>query len=124
MLKINPLQAKPAAGASHLYAALLGFVLLLPASVALADVLAVPGEEEGAMMPAPMDLPRRGIPMSQVEAEFGVPGTKHPAIGDPPITRWDYDGFSVFFEYQHVLHSVIPDKPQPIYNKEELQPGY
>jgi len=25
----------------------------------------------------------------------------------PPITRWDYDGYSVFFENSTVLHSVV-----------------
>jgi hypothetical protein len=33
----------------------------------------------------------------------------------PPITRWDYDGFSVVFEGAFVLHSVVhgPHTPQP-----------
>jgi hypothetical protein len=45
--------------------------------------------------------------MAAVEARFGAPATKHAAVGDPPITRWDYSGFSVFFEHNLVLHSVI-----------------
>ena len=45
--------------------------------------------------------------MSQVEARFGSPTTKHSAVGDPPITRWDYAQFSVFFEYDKVLHAVV-----------------
>jgi hypothetical protein len=45
--------------------------------------------------------------MSQVEARFGAPTTRHAAVGDPPITRWDYPQFSVFFEYDKVLHAVI-----------------
>lgn len=27
-------------------------------------------------------------------------------IGPPPITRWDYTGFSVYFEYSTVINSV------------------
>jgi len=38
--------------------------------------------------------------------QFGAPKTRHDAVGKPPITRWDYDGFSVYFEYQHVVHAV------------------
>jgi len=42
-----------------------------------------------------------------VEAQYGAPTERHSAIGNPPITRWDYPGFSVFFEHQHVVHSVV-----------------
>jgi hypothetical protein len=28
-------------------------------------------------------------------------------VGDPPITRWDYDGWSVYFEYDLVLFTVL-----------------
>jgi hypothetical protein len=27
-------------------------------------------------------------------------------VGHPPITRWDYPAYSVFFEHDHVLHTV------------------
>jgi hypothetical protein len=50
--------------------------------------------------------PKRGVTMSQVEAKFGQPVTKHDAVGQPPITRWDYPGFSVFFEHDRVIHAV------------------
>jgi hypothetical protein len=58
-----------------------------------------------------MDVPGRGMSMSQVEAKYGAPGQKHAAVGDPPITRWDYDGFSVYFEREYVIHSVVPASP-------------
>ena len=38
-------------------------------------------------------LPRRGSLMSQV--------------GEPPITRWIYPAFSVYFEHDHVVHAVL-----------------
>ncbi len=60
-----------------------------------------------APAPAPVNPPARGITMSKVEAQFGAPTERHAAVGNPPITRWDYPGFSVFFEYQHVIHSVL-----------------
>lgn len=52
--------------------------------------------------------PTRGQTMSSVEARFGAPSQRHDAVGDPPITRWDYPGFSVFFEYDKVIHAVTP----------------
>ena len=30
-----------------------------------------------------------------------------PALGNPPITRWDYPQFSVYFENDRVLHTVL-----------------
>lgn len=58
-------------------------------------------------------MPARGQSMTQVEASFGAPERKHAAIagpGDrqhnPPITRWDYAGFSVYFEHSHVVDAV------------------
>lgn len=53
-----------------------------------------------------VDRPARGASMQAVEAKFGAPAQRHSAVGQPPITRWDYPGFSVFFEYEHVVHAV------------------
>jgi hypothetical protein len=44
--------------------------------------------------------------MTEVEKHFGAPTEKHATVGQPPITRWDYAGFSVFFEHDRVIHSV------------------
>ena len=53
-----------------------------------------------------LDFPRRGMNMSKVINELGEPSNRHPAIGKPPITRWDYPDRAVFFEYSHVIHVV------------------
>ncbi len=50
--------------------------------------------------------PTRGMTMHQVVDRFGEPVTKVPAVGKPPISRWEYPGFIVFFEYDHVVHTV------------------
>ena len=53
-----------------------------------------------------------GMTQSQVRARFGEPEKRHapvPAQGtrlNPPITRWDYDSFSVFFERDIAIHRV------------------
>ncbi|MHB8812212.1 MAG: hypothetical protein ACYDAE_03015 [Steroidobacteraceae bacterium] len=51
--------------------------------------------------------PGRGSTMHEVEAKFGAPEKQYPPVGKPPITRWDYPSFSVFFEYNRVVHSVV-----------------
>ena len=62
----------------------------------------VPNSAEGVLRPT------QGMSMSSVEQQFGQPEQKKPAIGEPPITRWIYSDFSVFFEHNIVIHSVVP----------------
>jgi hypothetical protein len=51
--------------------------------------------------------PSRGMTMDEVATKFGTPVTKVPAVGKPPISRWEYPGFVVYFEANHVIHSVV-----------------
>ncbi|MGH8218075.1 MAG: hypothetical protein ACREUT_05845 [Steroidobacteraceae bacterium] len=51
--------------------------------------------------------PTGGMRMEQVEKKFGEPTKRHPTVGKPPITRWDYPQFSVFFEGDRVIHTVV-----------------
>ena len=53
------------------------------------------------------DHPNRGSTMATVQGRYGEPTSRHSAIGDPPITRWDYPQFSVYFEHDRVLHAVL-----------------
>lgn len=57
-------------------------------------------------------VPQRGLSMEQVRRQYGEPQRRRAAVGDPPITRWDYPDYSVFFEYQTVLHSVAHPERQ------------
>jgi hypothetical protein len=50
--------------------------------------------------------PTRGMTQANVEANFGAPQKTVSPVGDPPITRWEYAGFVVYFEYDKVIHSV------------------
>jgi hypothetical protein len=50
--------------------------------------------------------------MDKVEAKYGAPTRRVPAVGgassaQPPITRWEYPGFTVYFENNHVVHTVV-----------------
>jgi hypothetical protein len=44
--------------------------------------------------------------MDKVESVWGQPQSKQSAVGDPPISRWEYSDFIVYFEYQRVIHAV------------------
>ncbi len=50
--------------------------------------------------------PTRGMSQESVQANFGSPQSTSAAVGEPPISRWDYAGFVVFFEHDKVIHSV------------------
>ncbi|WP_440225672.1 hypothetical protein ACQQ2N_10530 [Dokdonella sp. MW10] len=58
-----------------------------------------------------IDVPQRGLDMSQVERRFGAPVEKlAPVAGNKPrhpqINRWRYAGYTVYFERNRVIHSV------------------
>jgi|SRR5262252_6548296 hypothetical protein len=80
------------------------------ASAAVADTVVV--NDQVQVRESHADVPKRGLTMNDVEKHFGAPVTRHPAVGgasaqQPPITRWDYSGFSVFFEHDRVIDSVV-----------------
>lgn len=54
-----------------------------------------------------LQRPHRGSSMDTVKAQYGEPTEAKPAVGDPPITRWVYPGYTVYFEYQHVIDVVV-----------------
>ena len=79
------------------------------AGSALADTVVV--NDQVQVRDSQVERPKRGLTMSEVEQHFGAPVTRHPAVGgasahQPPITRWDYNGFSVFFERDRVIDAV------------------
>ena len=77
--------------------------LVLTSHVSHAETLRIPiGSQSGTL-----DLPTLGQSRSLVIERFGLPSKEHAPVGQPPITRWDYPTFSVYFEYQHVLKSVV-----------------
>jgi len=85
--------------------ALLALLLAIGASASQADVLLIDGVEADAQSASAR--PSSGMTMERVEARFGSPSNRHAAVGEPPITRWDYPGFVVYFEHQQVIHAVV-----------------
>jgi hypothetical protein len=83
---------------------------ILSAIASTAMLGAIAHADELKMTPAPQggtQQPARGMSMDKVEAAFGAPANRVAAVGNPPITRWEYPGFVVFFENSIVLHSVV-----------------
>jgi len=91
---------------------LLGALLLC--SPALAQTLEIPLGQQGD---AVAGLPQLGESKRSVLERFGLADEEHKPVGQPPITRWDYREFSVYFEYDHVVNSVRHHRPQ--YLKEQ-----
>ena len=76
---------------------------LLLAGPALAETLSTATGDPAAAM----ERPHRGSTMAAVQNQYGEPTNRHAAVGDPPITRWDYPQFAVYFEHDRVLHAVV-----------------
>lgn len=83
---------------------LLACLLAIGSGAALADTLLLDGIELEAQ--SAETRPARGMTMARVESRFGAPSERRSAIGEPPISRWEYPGFTVFFEHDHVIHTV------------------
>jgi hypothetical protein len=96
----------------------LALAAFAPAAGAAGDTLLV----DRVQAEAAIALPSRGSSMAQVQAKFGAPVQKLAPIAgpnsrkhNPPITRWIYPAFEVYFEYNHVIDAVlIKASPQEI----------
>ena len=86
-------------------ATLVSVTPLLSLSPASADTLNMPQQSESAPVVS-VTLPGRGMTMTQVVDRFGEPQQKISEVGDPPIIRWIYPDFTVYFEYQYVINAV------------------
>jgi hypothetical protein len=89
-------------------AALLATIASAFAGSAFADVLLIERAEQAQRAP----VPRNGLTMAQVEAQYGAPSERlAPVAGykpaHPAITRWRYPGFTVYFENQRVISTVL-----------------
>lgn len=80
-------------------------------------VLALAGGQSGSAVAQNLDMrgtasaagdgrPAAGMTQSGVEAAYGAPVTKIAPVGEPPIARWEYAEFIVYFEYDRVIHAV------------------
>ncbi len=82
-------------------------ILLLLALSAATPALAETLSTDTGNPAATGGQPNRGSTMAAVQGRFGEPTQRHATVGNPPITRWDYPQFSVYFEHDRVLHAVL-----------------
>jgi hypothetical protein len=80
-----------------LFALVFGFV-----GLAGADTL----QMEGTKPSMDSARPTRGMTQASVQSRYGTPVSRQAAVGEPPISRWDYQGFVVYFEHDRVIHTV------------------
>ena len=82
---------------------------IIPIIAMALGLLATANAQTGAAMSDGSDgsRPQRGSTQSQVEAKWGSPTTKVAAVGEPPISRWEYPNFTVYFEHDRVIHAVL-----------------
>jgi len=84
-------------------------LLVLAGGVAHADTLLLASIDSDKQ--SVDSRPKPGMSMTAVESSYGAPAERHRAVGganaqQPPITRWDYASFSVYFENDRVIHAV------------------
>jgi len=75
---------------------------LFLSGAAIADSLIV----EGITPDEARNQPIRGTTKETVLAELGEPVNRIAAVGEPPISSWEYNGLVVYFENNYVLHAV------------------
>jgi len=51
-------------------------------------------------------IPDRGLTQDAIRAQFGAPKRQVAPVGNPPISRWIYDDFTVYFEGNFSIHAV------------------
>ncbi|MEO4046400.1 phosphodiesterase [Pseudomonas sp. CAU 1711] len=79
------------------------------APLAQGETLTIPVGQQGESVAG---LPHKGESRRSVLERFGLADEEHPPVGQPPISRWDYRSFSVYFEYDHVINSVLHHQPR------------
>jgi hypothetical protein len=85
----------------------LPLALLLLAGAASAETLLV----DRVHQEPSQAMPRRGMTMAQVQAQFGAPADRLDPRGGqkhqwPTINRWSYPAFTVYFEKTKVIDAV------------------
>lgn len=77
-----------------------------------ADELAIPVGQQGSSHAA-IAKPKTGMKAEVVEQKFGAPLEKSAAIGQPPISHWKYADYTVYFESDRVITTVLNPNAAP-----------
>lgn len=90
-------------------ASLLAAVIHINCSIA--EEIRIPIGEQAKTQPA-IDMPAKGMSKERVKSLFGEPLEEVPAKGQPPISRWRYQEFTVYFDSNTVIHCVRVFQPK------------
>lgn len=90
---------------------LLTILFLISPALTAAEIIRIPIAQQGSDIDH-IERPHRGDSKDSVLQRFGEPLQRSPARGEPPISSWRYAEFSVYFEYDHVIHSVLKHRPK------------
>lgn len=100
------------------------FALFAMAFLALphttAEEIRIPVGEQSKIQPE-IDMPTKGMSRERVKSLFGEPLEEFAAIGQPPISRWKYKEFTVYFDSNTVIHCVRNFKPETPSPTENIQ---
>lgn len=78
---------------------------IIPTQNSFAEEIRIPVGEQAKTQPA-VDMPATGMSKERVRSLFGEPLEEIPAKGQPPISRWKYQEFTVYFDSNTVIHCV------------------
>jgi hypothetical protein len=90
-------------------AGLLAWTMMLSVSGFASTEATTSASQQGADLKR-LVLPGHGVSEKYVTQKFGNPGSKEAAVGEPPISVWHYDRYSVYFEHDRVIHTVLIKK--------------
>ncbi|MBQ0719442.1 MAG: hypothetical protein KBT88_02970 [Gammaproteobacteria bacterium] len=96
------------------------FTTALAAQVSFAEVIKLPVGSQAADKQH-LVLPNNGQSRDSVEAQFGAPEAVNNAVGEPPISSWQYRDYIVYFEYDKVLHSVLKHSAKNLDSESETE---
>jgi hypothetical protein len=91
------------------YIAILCSALVFTSAVH-AEGLVVPIATQAEDLKGIMPTPRQGDSMVTVQEKWGQEISRSEAVGEPPITKLEYQDFFVYFENETVIHTVIKYK--------------
>ncbi|MEN0038693.1 MAG: hypothetical protein AAGC78_16570 [Cellvibrio sp.] len=77
----------------------------------VAEEIRIPVGEQ-AKTQAAIDMPSKGMSKERVKSLFGEALEEVPAKGQPPISRWRYQEFTVYFDSNTVIHCVRNFQPK------------
>ena len=91
----------------QLPATLAGLLMLFGMnSAVVADEIKTPVGQQ-SLQYQDVDRPQSGMSKAEVEQSYGTPENTSNAVGEPPISSWEYPNYTVYFEHERVIHTVL-----------------